>query len=118
LTNGDPFLSVTGHYINAPVDHPYEWELKCEQLAFTQIEGNHLGANMASILVHTVDHYGIHDKVFFHSSNVFSYLILNIVQSSWFTADNASSNDTTLKEFGKIIDPNELCWDPVEQHIR
>jgi hypothetical protein len=60
---GDPFLSVTGHYINAPADKPQDWELKCEQLAFTPIEGNHSGANMANILVRTVDRYGIRNKV-------------------------------------------------------
>jgi len=60
---GDPFLSVMGHYINAPADKPQDWELKCEQLAFTLIEGNHSGANMANILVCTVDCYRIRNKV-------------------------------------------------------
>jgi hypothetical protein len=61
--NGDPFLSVTGHYIDVPSNNPHKWELKCEQLAFTPIEGNHSGANIATILVCTVNRYGIRDKV-------------------------------------------------------
>ena len=36
---GDPYLSVTGHYIDAPADAPKDWELKTEQLAFKCIEG-------------------------------------------------------------------------------
>lgn len=60
---GDPFLSVTGHYIDAPPDKPHEWVLKTDQLAFSPIEGNHSGSNMANILMRTVDRYGIRDKV-------------------------------------------------------
>jgi hypothetical protein len=60
---GDPFLSITGHYIAAPKDMPNEWELKSQQLAYTPFEGHHSGANIANILVRTVDRYGIRDKV-------------------------------------------------------
>jgi len=60
---GDPFLSVTAHYIDAPADKPQEWALKTEQLAFTPIEGNHSGANIGKILIETIDNYGIRDKV-------------------------------------------------------
>lgn len=59
----DPYLSVTGHYIDAPVDKPQDWELKSEQLAFTHFEGNHSGANMANVLIRTVDRYGLRNKV-------------------------------------------------------
>ena len=60
---GDPYLSITGHYISAPDDWPQDWELKSEQLAFAPFEGNHSGANMANVLVRTVDRYGIREKV-------------------------------------------------------
>jgi hypothetical protein len=59
----DPYLSITGHYIIAPEDRPQEWELKSEQLAFTHFEGNHSGANMATVLFRTVDNYALRDKV-------------------------------------------------------
>jgi hypothetical protein len=59
----DPYLSVTGHYITAPKDHPHDWKLKSEQLAFTHFEGNHSGVNMANVLVRTVDRYDLRDKV-------------------------------------------------------
>ncbi len=60
---GDPYLSITGHYIDAPADRPKDWELKMEQLSFEEIKGRHMGRNMAEILVHTVDRYQIHGKV-------------------------------------------------------
>jgi hypothetical protein len=61
--NGDPFLSVTGHYITSPTDYPSEWELRTDQLAFAAIEGNHSGANMANIIVRIIDRYDLRDKV-------------------------------------------------------
>jgi len=74
---GDPFLSVTGHYIFVRPDRPNDWELRTEQLAFTPLCGRHSGANMASLLVLTVDHYDLHGKVstfvFFMSSITCSY---------------------------------------------
>jgi hypothetical protein len=59
----DPYLSVTGHYITAPKDHPQDWKLKSEQLAFTHFEGNHSGANMANVLIRTIDRYNLQNKV-------------------------------------------------------
>ena len=63
----DPYLSVTGHYITAPEGQPREWKLKSEQLAFTHFEGNHSGANMASVLIRTVDRYDLRKKVCINS---------------------------------------------------
>jgi hypothetical protein len=60
---GDPFLSVTAHYIDSPADKPQEWELKMEQLAFKPIQGNHSGANVGSILIKVIGDYGIREKV-------------------------------------------------------
>jgi hypothetical protein len=51
------------------------------------------------ILVETIDRYGIRDKV------------------GWFTADNASNNDTTLREFGNVIDPNRERWNPTQRRV-
>lgn len=51
---GEPYLGVTGHYIDASEDKPHEWSLKCEQLAYTSIEGNHSGENLSKNLVRTV----------------------------------------------------------------
>ncbi|KAJ6631849.1 hypothetical protein B0H10DRAFT_1937605 [Mycena sp. CBHHK59/15] len=63
LETGDPFLGVTGHYIDAPADSPEDWSLKSEQLAYTPIEGNYSGDNLSRILVRTVDGYDLRDKV-------------------------------------------------------
>jgi hypothetical protein len=60
---GDPYLSMTGHYISAPKAEPHEWVMKSEQLAFTHIEGNHSGSNIGNILVDIIDCYNICQKV-------------------------------------------------------
>ena len=28
------------------------------------------------------------------------------LQAGWFTSNNTTNNDTTMKEFGKIVNPN------------
>ena len=76
---GDPYLSLTAHYIDAPVDSPSAWELKTEQLIFQQIEGRHTSKNMANILSHTLNRYQLGGKV------------------SWFTSNGAAVNHTTLQ---------------------
>ena len=47
---GDPYLSLTAHFIDAPTDRPDAWELKTDQLLFQEIKGQHMGKNMADIL--------------------------------------------------------------------
>jgi hypothetical protein len=60
---GDPYLSITGHYIDSHADRLNDWELKTEQLSFEEIKGRHTGKNMAEILSRTVDRYQIHGQV-------------------------------------------------------
>jgi hypothetical protein len=94
----DPYLSVTGHYISSPEGRPQVWELRSEQLAFTHFEGTHSGANMANVLIHTVDRYGLRDKV------------------GWLTADNAANNGVAIREFGmQLHDP---LFDAKQRYIR
>lgn len=69
---GDPFLSITGHYIDAPADQTGDWVLKSEQLAFNTIEGRHTGKNISQILVRTVDCYNLRGK-----ASRFSYVSAN-----------------------------------------
>jgi hypothetical protein len=59
LDPGDPYISITEHYIDALMDKPHDWELKMEQLAFKNVKGWHMGKNIADILVKTVDQYSI-----------------------------------------------------------
>jgi hypothetical protein len=68
---GDPFLSITGHYITALPDRPNAWALKTQQLAFTPFEGHHSGSNMSKVIVRTLDHYDICEKVF---SRIYLYI--------------------------------------------
>ena len=65
--SGDPFLSITAHYIDTPVNKPQQWILKLDQLAFTPIVGNHSGTNIGKILMEVIDEYDIRKKVYFRS---------------------------------------------------
>lgn len=60
---GDPYLSLTAHFIDAPADSPTAWELKSDQLIFQEIEGRHTGKNMSDILSRALDKYGLRGKV-------------------------------------------------------
>jgi hypothetical protein len=103
--NRDPYLSVTGHYIDTLSDKPQQWELGSEQLTFTPFVGRHSGSNMGDILVCTINHYSLCRKV---SSDVPVVLMsTQSTQASKFTADNAPNNDGVLRRFGEIVDPNE-----------
>ena len=39
------------YYINALAKNPSEWELKSKILGFMEIEGNHSGANTATVIL-------------------------------------------------------------------
>jgi hypothetical protein len=58
----DPYLAITGHYIDS-TNSSDKWELKSELLGFTEIEGNHGGANIGSVILRVIDRYDIRDKV-------------------------------------------------------
>lgn len=54
---GDPFFSITGHYIWSLDNKPQQWELCHEQLSFDHIEGNHSGQNTVRLIVDVIDTY-------------------------------------------------------------
>ena len=59
----DPYLAVTAHYIHSEADQPNAWELCSKVLEYTEIHGNHSGANTAAIILRVIDQYGIRHKV-------------------------------------------------------
>lgn len=61
--NGEPYLSVTGHYTVFLPERPQEWSLQMDQLTFTPFKGHHSGSNMAKLLMEAIDAYGIWYKV-------------------------------------------------------
>ena len=46
----DPYLAITAHYIDAPLEKPNDWQLKARTLAFTSIEGDHGGLTLLVLL--------------------------------------------------------------------
>ena len=57
LLSEDPFMSITTHYIDTPVNKPQQWILQLDQLAFMPIVVNHSGANIGKILMEAIDEY-------------------------------------------------------------
>jgi hypothetical protein len=91
---GDPYLSLTAHFIAAPIDRPNAWELKTDQLIFQEIQGRHTGTNMGNILSCALDRYDLRGKV--RSFSLPSFLTDPPLQVGWFTSDGAAVNRTTL----------------------
>ena len=60
---GDPYISLTAHYIHSPVDHLNAWELQTEQLLFQEIQGRHTGKILGEILNSALDRYHLYGKV-------------------------------------------------------
>ncbi|GLB42145.1 putative hAT family C-terminal dimerisation region [Lyophyllum shimeji] len=90
----DPYLAVTVHYIDAPNDKPNEWELKSEILGFTEIRGNHGGANTAATMMKVIDTYGIREKL------------------GWVTGDNVGVNDRACRSIQRApgVDRRDRPW--------
>ncbi|KAK2462470.1 hypothetical protein APHAL10511_005440 [Amanita phalloides] len=97
---GDPYILITGHYINTLMaDRPNEWELRTEQLAFMHVKGWHTGKNITELLVEAIDKYEICGKV------------------GWFTSDGATVNRMTLWELEKSFEASEDKFKAKQQDI-
>lgn len=71
-------------------------------MAFTNIEGDHGGANLANLIVRVVQQYGLIGKV------------------GWVTSDNASVNDKAMRVLQGIFHAMSegQQWLANEHHIR
>lgn len=93
----DPYLAVTAHYVHSNASTPNDRELHSKVLGYTEINGNHSGANMAAVILRIVDRYGIRGQVCIIS---FICLVcmcsLTSIKLGWATSDNATSNDKAM----------------------
>ena len=97
-----PILPSQHIILMPPPDKPNEWELKARTLAFTNIEGDHGGANLANMIIRVVQKYGLVGKV------------------GWATSDNASVNDKAMRVLQGIFHatPEGQKWLAKERRIR
>ncbi|RDB19397.1 hypothetical protein Hypma_013487 [Hypsizygus marmoreus] len=95
-------MAITIHYIDAPPDKPNDWELKSELLGFTEIKGNHGGANTAATMLNVFDRYGIRSKL------------------GWATGDNVMVNDKATRCIQRDPEVNrpERPWIARQRHGR
>ncbi|KAG6905961.1 hypothetical protein DXG01_016674 [Tephrocybe rancida] len=90
----DPYLGVTAHYIDSPVENPHKWKLHSELIGFAPIEGNYGGSNTAVILMQVVGHYDFCSKF------------------GWMTGDNIGVNDRAARrvQCAKGINTKDHPW--------
>ena len=104
---GDPYLSLTAHFIDAPANSL----TKSDQLICQEIEGWHMGKNMSDILSSALDKYGLCGKVW--SSHFFIITYWSILQVRWFTSDGAAVSRTTLHmlQNSPVVGNGWSAWD-------
>jgi hypothetical protein len=82
-------LNINNHYIDAPADHPNDWKIITEELAFMKLEGCHTGENIGRAIMGTIEGYGLCDRV------------------GWITSDGASVNRTAAHAIERLLDNTE-----------
>ena len=86
-------ISITGHYIDSA------FQLHSDLLAFENLEANHTGPYLASIVFDVLDQYNLAEKLF------------------CITTDNASNNFTMSKELENLLHNIDVDWDSSINHI-
>ena len=93
-TNRLAILGIVGHWISMHV------EIQQGLLAMKKIEGAHSGDNQAALILHMLSDYQLYDKV------------------GYFTLDNATSNDSTLRIVGLKLQELGIKFDYQERRLR
>jgi hypothetical protein len=76
------FLGVAAHFLGE------EYELEHLLIGFREVEGRHIGENIAEVLLRLIEEYELEDDL------------------GCFVADNASNNDTAIEEVLTKLNPN------------
>ena len=69
-------------------------------LALIELEGEHTGLNMASVILQTVDLYGFRNKL------------------GYFVMDNHSANDTLVEHIAESLRQDGVLYDPIQRRLR
>ena len=86
-------IAITGHYIDSA------FQLHSELLTLENLEANHTGPYLASIVFDVLDQYNLAEKLF------------------CITTDNASNNFTMSKELENLLHNIDVDWDSSINHI-
>ncbi|KAI1782084.1 hypothetical protein LXA43DRAFT_977757 [Ganoderma leucocontextum] len=93
-SNGFAFLATVMHYVSD------NWRLEEILIGFEELIGEHSGKNMAEVLWHTMDVYGLIGRV----------IAIN--------CDNASSNDTLLAEIESLCHEHGIRFSAKQARMR
>jgi len=84
--NNMAFVGVVGHYMTS------EYKVETVLLGLRRLHGTHSGENIAEAIVKVIRKYGLTGD-----------------QIGWFVLDNATSNDTCVKEILKTLEINDTA---------
>ena len=87
-------LAITGHWLND------NWDLEEALIEFQHQPGSHSGVCLGDAVFHTINKFGITEKLF------------------CITTDNTSNNGTLMKHLSRRLkDELGVKWDPLKHHI-
>ncbi|KAM5534121.1 hypothetical protein V8D89_012212 [Ganoderma adspersum] len=93
-SNGFAFLAIVMHYVTD------DWRLEEILIGFEELIGEHSGKNMAEVLWHTMDIYGLIGRV----------MAIN--------CDNATSNDTLIAEIESLCHEHGIRFSAKQARMR
>jgi hypothetical protein len=86
------FLGVVCHFIDS------QWQARTVLLAMKPLYGSHAGVNMAQLVIHVIQCYGIH--------RLLGYCVM----------DNEPDNDTTLREISSWLSSEKAVFLDADKH--
>lgn len=101
-SNTDGYFAVTAHWTTAST--PTDWDLSSALIGFTRLNNAHVGVRLGQALFKVIKRLGIVAKV------RYSVLCVRVTAHSYVlkighvTCDNASNNETMMKEFAARLE--------------
>ena len=87
-------LAIIAHFTSEKLQH------QTVTLALIELEGEHRGLNMASVILQTVDLYGFPNKL------------------GYFVLDNHSANGTLVEHVAESLRQDGILYDPIQRRLR
>ena len=92
--NNLDILAIVAYFTSEKLQH------QTITLALVELEGEHTGLNMASVVLQTVDLYGFRNKL------------------GYFVIDIHSANDTLVKDIAKSLRQDGVLYNPIQRRFR
>ena len=109
------FMAITAHFVAR--DERGNLIVRSRLIAFRMVSGSHTGVNLAGTFFNILKEYGLLHKVrCFQCLEVIGSITQ--VQTSQVTLDNASNNDTFMRELQRLFTEIGVPFDHEQNRIR